>query len=622
MMILVAVAVVLCVFGLQKEGYHMDEMISFELANARFNPWIVPTQPEGRLAKYVREDIEGDNFGETMGNLSEAAVSLLREGRNSPIFQFNADVYPEPVWIDRLQFHQYITTGSEDRFLYASVYFNVKDDNHPPLYFMLLHTVSSILPGKVFPMMGCMLNMIPILGCCVLLMKLGRILDGHMVPIRHKFSIWNKLLLRNIFPRNHKPESDHHNMFHHRSSIGDGELQESKADDTYVGFYTGTGLLAALMYGLSAGAIAGTLLIRMYAWVTFFCVMTGYYHVRKWKQPEFDPRGRRIITVTVLGFWTQYFFLFYCITLAVVTSVMIWRDRHNLFRKYIFHMLCAAGIGILGFPFAVSDVFSSGRGVEVLDQISSGMIGYGARVLAFGQILLKGCCGDIGRLLIEVPLLMFLVTVACLAGCIALKRTKGSGKVTGVFWMLGLPPVLYFLLAARVSPYLIDRYIMPVYPFAIWGGAVFLMYLFRFMGSRSRYLQLVPGVLLFAAIIWNLFHYDGEYLYQGYERQLEAAIAYREFPCICIYEGYSFYENLTEFDQYETTLLVKPEELANRVETASIMEWDQVVILEKRGVDRIMMEAVLEQKYNLYPTRELIAKGSHGDRLWLWERGG
>ncbi len=30
----------------RKQGYHMDELLSFELANARFTPWIVPTQPQ------------------------------------------------------------------------------------------------------------------------------------------------------------------------------------------------------------------------------------------------------------------------------------------------------------------------------------------------------------------------------------------------------------------------------------------------------------------------------------------------------------------------------------------------------------------------------------------------
>ena len=53
-------AVLLCLLLMgigisQKEGYHMDELLSFELADARYNPWIVPTQPVGRLAKFVDE---------------------------------------------------------------------------------------------------------------------------------------------------------------------------------------------------------------------------------------------------------------------------------------------------------------------------------------------------------------------------------------------------------------------------------------------------------------------------------------------------------------------------------------------------------------------------------------
>ena len=52
-------AVILCLVLMgaevrRKEGYHMDELLSFELANARYNPWIVPTQPEGRLRSEER----------------------------------------------------------------------------------------------------------------------------------------------------------------------------------------------------------------------------------------------------------------------------------------------------------------------------------------------------------------------------------------------------------------------------------------------------------------------------------------------------------------------------------------------------------------------------------------
>ena len=40
----------LCTFVAKKEGYHLDEILAFQLANAEYNPWIVPTQPVGRLA--------------------------------------------------------------------------------------------------------------------------------------------------------------------------------------------------------------------------------------------------------------------------------------------------------------------------------------------------------------------------------------------------------------------------------------------------------------------------------------------------------------------------------------------------------------------------------------------
>ena len=71
---------IMCVGVSFKEGYHMDELLSFELANARYNPWIVPTQPEGRLAKFVREEIQGDSFPETVSNLTDTVKVCFRTG--------------------------------------------------------------------------------------------------------------------------------------------------------------------------------------------------------------------------------------------------------------------------------------------------------------------------------------------------------------------------------------------------------------------------------------------------------------------------------------------------------------------------------------------------------------
>ena len=223
-------AIVLCMlifsFGVSwKEGYHMDELLSFELANARFNPWIVPTQPQGRLAKFVENEIISDSFSETFGNLWDTVKDVLENRGSSKLLSYEADVYEEPVWISGEQFKDYITVDGQDAFQYLSVYFNVKDDNHPPLHFMMLHTVSSLFWGQIRPFMGCIINMAAVAGIMILLMKLGRVYAGFL-----------------------------------------GMEERGRL----------LGLFAALLYGLSTGAMATVLLIRMYGVLSFFCVAFFY----------------------------------------------------------------------------------------------------------------------------------------------------------------------------------------------------------------------------------------------------------------------------------------------------------------------------------------------------------
>ena len=306
--VLVCVAV-FCIFVSMKEGYHMDELLSFELSNAEFNPWIVTTQPEGRLAKFVHNEIDGETFGETMGNLADTVKDVLRNRGNSKLLSYTADVYAEPVWITAEQFSDYIMVEGRDAFNYLSVYFNVKDDNHPPLHFMLLHTVSSLFRRNISPWMGCVINLGAVIGILILLYKLS----GLLAPA---------LGLEN----------------------GGRPL----------------GLMAALSYGLSTGAVATVLLIRMYGLVTLWCVLYFYLIVKKWQDASFDRKNGKLIFVTMLGFWTQYFFLFYCLLSAAVAAVCLWKSRR---RKELFcfirSMLIAALTGLALFPFALSLINNS-----------------------------------------------------------------------------------------------------------------------------------------------------------------------------------------------------------------------------------------------------------------------
>lgn len=553
----------------QKEGFHMDELLSFELANAEFNPWIVPTQPEGRLAKFVRKEIKGASFSETVQNLADTVTDVLQNRRESKLLSYQADVYEEPVWITAEQFHDYITVDG-DAFNYLSVYFNVKDDNHPPFYFMLLHTVSSLFQGRVAAWMGCSINMICVAVCMALLMGLGR-------------------MLAPVFGMEEK-----------------GRL---------------LGLLAALLYGCSTGAMATTLLIRMYGVVTAFCVALLYLHVKKYLAGTFEKGNKALIAVTVLGFLTQYFFLFYCLILAAVTAVLLWvqKRRRELWR-YIKSMALAAVIGVGLFPFAVSDVFSSGRGVEALDNLTSGLAGFGTRLESFAVILAGRTFGSLLWMLLA-------VLAAVLVVWLLASRRKSAGEQVqrqqstrrGITAMLVLPVAGYFLLAAKMSPYLVDRYIMPLFPFVILQGALLVLGAAKMteqwkMGRKAAYVFCTIAVL---AQLWGLVQYDGSYLYRGYSRQEQLSEEYASYPCICIYDGVGYYENLLEFTHYERTLLLTATELEERADAESVSALEGAVVLIKPNVNAGQVSSVLAEKYGLEP-EETLYEESGGDSIILF----
>jgi len=557
LLIIVGIVVIQLIFAFQKEGYHMDELISFEMANAEYNPWIVPTQPIGRLAKFMQEEIEAESFGEKISNISSTIVDVVKNRGTSKMLSYKADVYEEPVWIEREQFQDYLTTDGSDNFNYLSVYFNVKDDNHPPVHFMLLHTISSLFVGKIHPVMGCFINIVMSIGCATIIMKCGTLLDKYQV--------------------------------------------------TAEGMGTRMGMLAAILYGCSQASLATMLLIRMYGVLTFLCLLTFYLHMNKWWGKSFDKKNLGLILVTVLGFWTQYFFLFYCIALSVVSVLCLWKSKRT--REvfvYIRTMMIAAVIGVAGFPFAISDVFSSSRGVEAMGNLRGGVGDYIQRLAGFGEILLSRCFGSW-----IVGLIMLLIALGAM-GYLLVKHKEYRMELLLYF----VPVCVYFLLAAKMSPMYVDRYLMAVFPFVIsWLVPVLCVK----ASSCGKALRIGLGGLVACYCVMQLWTYDGSYLYEGYKEQVAVAEEYREKACICLYEGSGYYDNLMEFTNYEKTLLVTPEELKGRKDTTSVQEMTEVVMVVKHTVPQEQVKDVLEQ-YDWNVKKVLIEEGAHKDRVYLCGR--
>jgi len=549
----IVLLIMIAVFGAfyisQKEGYHMDEMLSFELANAEFTPWIVTTQPVGRLEKFVQNEIYGETVWETWGNFFETVKDVLVNRGSSKLLSYKADVYSEPVWITQEQFKDYVTVGERDDFNYFSVYFNVKDDNHPPLHFMAVHTISSIFKGQVTPWMGCVINLFLVLGICVILLKIGK------------------------------------------------EFLENEK----------IGVLGCLLYAFSMAGVSTVLLIRMYAMLTFWCMLALYLHMKKLQSGEWECNNKLLIFVTFAGFFTQYYFVIFMLFLAVVT-LFLMKQKHWY---YLRSMAIAAVIGLCVYPFSVLHVLFSGRGVESVQNLSSGLSGLGERFYYFSKIIKEEVFGGTIGLCILLGLVVFALLIMWHRKYVRkaeqTKETDAGILIDKKKYLLqmAVPCVGYFLVAVKIAPFYADRYLMPVFP-------LFAMLLAILVGKifSGRWAFLVVVLMLLP----NVIMVTPSYLYKGYERQVEIA-KQAEVPCICVYHGVGYYQNLVEFTYYPQTLMVTEEELLDRTRDTVLSEQEELVLLLENGVDREQVYLYLENEYGFKVSKVLLEKGVHGDHI-------
>lgn len=585
----------LCTYISRKEGYHMDEILAYQLANAEYNPWILPTEPERRLARFMEEYVEGETLGETLSNVSFLIKDTLQNRGSGILASYKAQVYEAPVWISGEMFQDYLQCDNDDDYNLLSVYYNAIDDNHPPLYFMVLHLMSSLFKGEISVWVGCFVNLVAVAGVLWLLGLIGDM------------------------------------IFKRKASV----------------------LALMILYGFSMGAVGTAIWVRMYGLLTLWTVWLLYLHLRKYagsravskeqcdaaaqEEKALMPHGSEaeqdaaekkrdsftrinvrtgkvkwigsggIMILTVLSFWTQYFGLFFILPLAMVTVILLAKDKRlQEMWAYIRTMVVAAVIGICGFPFAISDVLFSSRGTEALGQWQSGLGEFFKRLVTFGEILGENVTGS-----------GWLLVLALVVPCVCLLLIRRQEK--NPWWplvMCGIPALVYFLLAAKMSPYFVDRYIMAIFPITalvivwLWDCAV---------NFRDC---MVVGMAVLLLICQNIrMNGQHQYLYTGYETQLAVADAYAQYPCVCLYPGLSFYENIMEMERYTQTMLVKSEELAAMDEARTMITEEGYIVLIKYPGEENGKEQ-LQQVMEVFGGRQitLLYRGEpYGDVIYLVE---
>ena len=544
-------------FVAHKEGYHMDEVLSYELSNSEFTPWITPTQPEGRLEKYYRAEIYDDRFTVLVSNLFSQISDILKRRGASVAANYTADVYDSPVWMTSSDMKEYVTFYGEDSVIALSAYYNSTTDNHPPLYFMLLNIFSAVYSlffyGSISVWPGCILNMIFMMGSMLII----------------------SAFFKNVF------------------------------DKKYLG------PVAALFYGLSPAGINTVLLIRMYGAVAFFCLAFAYIVLKNLADgSDFKKGNKKLILVTVLGFLTQYFsciLFFFLIISAVVYLLSAKKVRNALY--LLRAMIISAVWGVALYPFVFHDLFGTQIGSSVRENLVTAF-GYGAKLRTFLDITAKQTGWSVAGCIIMFVFILIGAVIAVLS-----KKCRFYGPI------LFVTALGYILAVSKLAPYTVDRYLMPVFPFVviieILGlGAIVSSVSEKYL-KDLRFRKIVYTGVLF---IWSVSCIclvpvmDPNYLFTGYSNQERISQSYSSYDAVVVYRGTSFYRNVPELMNYNSCLLLKEEEVD--IFDERLASLNGVIIIKGYGVD----DEVIRKIGNMYGYNSLtflMEDGVFGDRVCL-----
>ena len=389
---------VLVGWAAQKQGYHVDEIYSHTLANSQYRPFI--------------QNLEGYT---TRWQTGQELLDAL-------------------------------TVNESDAFDFGSVVYNQTQDVHPPLWYFVLHTVSSLSQGVFSKWQGILINLIWFVAIDLVLFALTKAVAGRKAA-------W----------------------------------------------------LSLILWGFSAGAINAVTFVRMYTMLAFWGILFVYLHWLAFgeKKPLLGRYGllAGLFFCTIAGVLTQYYFLIFAFFLCGVWCIYLlvqkrWKELFTYAGVELAAVVCSVAL----YPSILNHLTSSGRGMQSL----GALVHNDSYLTNIQDFLFIGIWSLFGGFMWILPVLAFLVW--CCKGW----KLAPNQKSTESLWFLAIlfPALMgYLLLIARIAPYRTDRYIMILFPIgAVYIGTVIWLTCKYLLGGKGYSLVLVLCLVLIPTG-WNMLGY-------------------------------------------------------------------------------------------------------------------
>lgn len=290
-MLLLVQLVTIFYFGSQKAGFHYDEYYSYYSSNVSIG--LVPTDREWKPGSEIADEFR-------------------------------------------------VLPGQ--RFQYGTVTRMQTYDVHPPFYYLLLHTVCSLFPGRFSKWSGIGLNIVLfVLSWSVLAKLTRRIVTGALTS----------------------------------AAAPGGKAQTCVTAADVPERITRVMIFGVcLLYGFNPAVYSGVMLVRMYMLLALWILLVTWLHVKSLQERK---RGFSfylpLMAVVYLGFLTHYYFAVYLFFLAAAMELYLLLERAELKswgQKWKDCLIYAAAVigamvlAVVSYPACLSHIFRGYRGTEAM----------------------------------------------------------------------------------------------------------------------------------------------------------------------------------------------------------------------------------------------------------------
>ena len=370
------------------------------------------------------------------------------------------------TWIYPDMLYRYLQVDKGESFRYDSVVFNLLNDAHPPTFFIVLHTVSSFFPEQFSKWFGIAPNICYFAILQVFLYRLSiRLFNGRWLA-----------------------------------------------------------LVPVVLWGFSAGAISYVIFIRMY----MLCAMVLLIWLNLLYEVIAPGSAGKPVWILLgccafAGYMCHYYFFIVAFVFSVAVELFFIFSRQ--WRKgvlYAVSMLFSLLLVVLAFPSAFSNVF----GNRYSQEATAGFL-FGAfvdKMKGFMHLLLSDFFFNLKFVSFFILCLVILAVIVGLVSSLRGHQNPTGGQLAFVV-IVAISSLLFFAVAAHVSPFISARYTCIVYPLFVLWSTWFVFWGFGDLSKRFPWIAAVFGTsLLLYALVLNFFTYPSciDYLYPEAMANLEA----------------------------------------------------------------------------------------------------